>query len=81
MLAIEKSFRHGLYLWMPRKLWHLWLFCPHPDYYKEELPSAGVDQRMRQNELCPRVQVGKQNNRSSIFGEFWMMKEQNAQQS
>ncbi|XP_076876832.1 uncharacterized protein LOC143526077 [Brachyhypopomus gauderio] len=46
--AMERYFGHALFLWMPRKLWHVRLFCPHPDCGKEELTSAGVHQRIRQ---------------------------------
>lgn len=38
----SKYFAWPLLLWMPIKLWHVILFCPHPGCYKKELTSAGL---------------------------------------
>ena len=44
----SKFFAQRLLLWMPRKLWGVKLFCPHPTCDKKELTGAGIYPRVRQ---------------------------------
>ena len=46
--AVNKYFTHRLFLWMPRKLWHVKLVCPHDECAQNELTSSGIYRRVRQ---------------------------------
>ena len=38
----DRYFAQPLLLWMPRKLWHMKLYCPHSGCNQKELTSAGL---------------------------------------
>ena len=46
--AVDRYFAWPLFLWMPRKQWKVKLYCPKPGCDKQELASAGINQKVRQ---------------------------------
>ena len=46
--GVDRYFARPLFLWMPRKQWRVKLYCPKPGCDKQELASAGINQKVRQ---------------------------------
>ncbi|KAH3735329.1 hypothetical protein DPMN_041820 [Dreissena polymorpha] len=46
--GVDRYFARPLFLWMPRKQWKVQLYCPHPGCDRQELASAGINQKVRQ---------------------------------
>lgn len=45
--SVDQYFGHRLFLWMPHRLWHVRLTCPHDGCQDQTLTAAGIYNKLR----------------------------------